>query len=153
MIGETALFSPTKMQHLGHMIFPAKSRQEDFNIQLLLINYFEVDVCQSDLGRISPSSTCLRSPLCQKKKMGLAMKMDEKVPVIIPITKTKAKSLIIPAPKIHRETAANRVVKLVIIDLDKTRLIAIRIIFRKLVTGLSSEFFPNTIKNNNGIVD
>ena len=63
---------------------------------------------------------------------------EEKVPVIIPITKTKAKSLMIPAPNIHKENAASNVVKLVMIDLDNTRLIAISIIFLKLVTGFSS---------------
>ena len=57
---------------------------------------------------------------------------------MIPITNTNAKSLMIPAPNIHKEIAANKVVKLVMIDRDKTRLIAIRIIFRRLVTGLSS---------------
>ena len=66
------------------------------------------------------------------------MKIEENVPVIIPITNTKAKSLMIPAPKTQSEMAANKVVKLVIIDLDKTRLIAMRIILSKLVTGLSS---------------
>ena len=46
------------------------------------------------------------------------MKIEEKVPVMIPITKTKAKSLIIPAPKIQSDMAAKSVVKLVIIDLE-----------------------------------
>ena len=57
------------------------------------------------------------------------MKIDEKVPVIIPMTNTKAKSLIIPAPKIQSEIAAKRVVKLVNSDLERTRLIAVRMIF------------------------
>ena len=64
--------------------------------------------------------------------------MEEKVPVIIPITNTNAKSLIIPAPNIHREIAARRVVKLVRIDRESTRLIAIKIIFWRPVTGFSS---------------
>ena len=59
------------------------------------------------------------------------MKIDEKVPVKIPITKTNAKSLIIPAPKIQRDRAARSVVILVKMDLDNTRLIAMMIIFRK----------------------
>ena len=42
------------------------------------------------------------------------MKIEENVPVIIPITNTKAKSLMIPAPKTQSEMAANKVVKLVI---------------------------------------
>ena len=54
------------------------------------------------------------------------MKIEEKVPVIIPITKTNAKSLMIPAPKIQSDMAAKSVVKLVMIDLESTRLIAIR---------------------------
>ena len=66
------------------------------------------------------------------------MKIDEKVPVKIPITKTNAKSLIIPAPKIQRDKAARSVVILVKMDLDNTRLIAMMIIFRKFVTGFTS---------------
>ena len=66
------------------------------------------------------------------------MKIEEKVPVTIPITKTKAKSLMIPAPKIQSDMAAKSVVKLVMIDLESTRLIAMRIIFLRLVTGFSS---------------
>ena len=70
--------------------------------------------------------------------MGLAIKIEENVPVRIPITKTNAKSLITPAPKIQSDTAANRVVKLVKIDLERTRLIAIIMIFFKFVTGFIS---------------
>ena len=66
------------------------------------------------------------------------MKIDEKVPVKIPITKTNAKSLIIPAPKIQRDKAAKSVVILVKMDLDNTRLIAMIIIFLKFVTGFTS---------------
>ena len=42
-------------------------------------HYLGVEVCQSYFGRISPSSTCLRSPLCQRKNIGLAINMEEKV--------------------------------------------------------------------------
>ena len=66
--------------------------------------------------------------------------MEEKVPVTIPMTKTNAKSLMIPAPKIHSDIAAKRVVKLVMIDRERTRLIAIKMIFLRLVTGFSSSY-------------
>ena len=66
------------------------------------------------------------------------MKMDEKVPVRIPMTKTKAKSLMTQAPKTQRETAARRVVILVRIERERTRLMAMVMIFLKLVTGFIS---------------
>ena len=77
--------------------------------------------------------------------------MEEKVPVKIPITKTNAKSLMIPAPKTHKETAASKVVKLVSTDRERTRLMAMRIILRRFVTGFNSS--SSTIEDHNGIID
>ena len=62
------------------------------------------------------------------------MKIEEKVPVKMPITKTKAKSCMTPAPKIHSDKAAISVVALVIMVRESTRLIAIKMIFLKFVT-------------------
>ena len=66
------------------------------------------------------------------------MKMDEKVPVIIPIVKIRAKSLITPAPKKYRIMDAEKVVILVSMDLDKVQLIARLIIFFRLLPGFKS---------------
>ena len=46
--------------------------------------------------------------------------MEENVPVRIPTIKTKEKSVIIPAPKIYKETAASKVVILVKIERANT---------------------------------
>ena len=76
--------------------------------------------------------------------------MEENVPVRIPITKTKAKSLITPAPNTHRETAASNVVILVRMERESTLLIAIVMIFFKFVTGFISN--SSRIRSNTTIV-
>ena len=49
------------------------------------------------------------------------MKIDENVPVMIPMMKVKAISLMTPPPKRRRETAASKVVKLVSNDAREHR--------------------------------
>ncbi|OQB90028.1 MAG: hypothetical protein BWX86_02311 [Verrucomicrobia bacterium ADurb.Bin122] len=67
--------------------------------------------------------------------MGLAMKIDEKVPVTMPTRKVNERSLMTPPPNMKSASAARKVVTLVRMDRGKTSEVARLITSRRRISG------------------